>query len=334
MDTRILLLKCLYEAKNPSLCRSFAVITCGNVSPLFQPPELLSFLKISSDFDCLSLGYFLSWVCRTIEGETSVSIENINDTGTKFLMKGLVKGIREAKSCGDGNPAIAGSLCIQLYFATWKDRGMRYLAQALQASEAYCISGLELFSCQFEEEDFKHLIEALASNDSLQALCLEHHLFTLESSLALSKMLKNNSTLKKLSLSSVPQATDTGIFTHLAEGLKHNRTIEDIKLSGFRVLPDDIVHLVRCNNTLRRFDLKDFAPSEHGLELLATALTINTTLETLSYSEDKISKKALPALAERLWASGVLRQLLSITIERTVELFGKQETMTALSKYC
>ena len=334
MDTRILLFKCLYEAKNPSLCRAFARVTCGNVSPLFQPPALLSFLKISSDFDCLSLGYFLSWVCRTIEGETSVSIENINDSGTKFLMKGLVKGIRDAKSCEDSSiPAMAGSLCIQLYFATLSDQGTRYLAQVLQSTEADCISGLELFSCQFEE-DPKYLTEALESSNSLQALCFEHHLFTVETALTLSKVLQSNSTLKKLSLSSAPQATDTEIFTHLAEGLKHNKTIEELKLRGFKICSDDIFHLLRCNNSLRRLDFGNFAPGDRELELLATALTINTTLETLVYSEDKVSKKELPAVAGRLHASGVLRQLLVISIERMVELFGERETMKALREYC
>ena len=66
------------------------------------------------------------------------------------------------------------------------------------------------------------------------------------------------------------------------------------------------------------------------LELLANALTINTTLERLQYESKSVSKAERTALTERLWASGVLHQLLTIALERTMEWFGEQETMEAL----
>ena len=346
VDMRLLLFNCLYEARNPSLYQSLA----GNAHhnpPLFHLDD-----TSMSAFDCLSLGYFLSWVCRTVSSETSICLD-ISNQLTKFLVKGLTEGIREAKSCRGG---IVGSLYIQLDYCAWEHDGLHYLTQLLKSSEGNCISGLELFDSQPTHQDFLCLAEAVETSKSLRALNLHYTSLTKESRLTLGKMLQRNTTLKTLSITTY-QTTE--VITEIAEELKHNSILETVQFQGFigsiglkllaeiisynkhlrtltvintyRHPSDGTVHLIEAlkhNNTLKKITL-------HGdltvpqLELLANVLTINTTLETLEYSES-VSKVERTALTERLWASGVLHQLLTIALERTVEWFGEQETIKAL----
>ena len=303
-----------------------------------------------SAFDCLSLGYFLSWVCRIVSSETSVRFYQINESCTKFLVKGLTEGIREANSCRGGT---VGSLSIQLNYITWEHDGMHYLTQLLQSSEGNCISGLELFGSQLTHQDFLCLAEAVGTSTSLTLLNLQSSL-TKESRLALGKMLQRNATLKTLSIADHQM---TELITDIAEELKHNSVLETLQLEGsisgiglkllaeiisynkhlkaLRVFDinlcssDGTVNLIdalKHNNTLQDFRLFGVILTVPQLELLANALTINTALKKLEHS----SKAELPALAEKLWASGVLHQLLTIALERTMEWFGEQETIKAL----
>ena len=308
-----------------------------------------------SAFDCLSLGYFLSWVCRTVSSETRVQLEDINGTCIKFLVKGLTEGIREANSCGGG---IVGSLCIQLNCITWEHDGLHYLTQLLQSSEGNCISGLVLFGSLLTHQHFLCLAEAVGSSKSLRALSLRYTSLTKESRLALGKMLQRNTTLKTFNITDDPM---TEIITDIAKELKHNSVFETVELEGFisdiglkllaeiisynqhlktlvlrvgRYLcttdgTDYLIEALKHNSTLQNVSLHGVTLTVPQLELLANALTINTTLEKLQYSES-VSKVERTALTERLWASGVLHQLLTIALERTIEWFGEQETIKAL----
>ena len=333
VDMRLLLVNCLYEARNPSLYQSVA----RAAGIMDRSPSLLHFKTSMSAFDCLSLGYFLSWVCRTVSSETSVQLYHINDSCIKFLVKGLTEGIREVKSCGGGS---LGTLYIQLYYCTWEHDGMHYLIQLLQSTEGYCISGLGLY------------------NPWLAQYFL-HTSLTKESRLKLCKLFQRNTTLRTFSIADYQM---TEVITDIAEELKHNSTLESVEFKGhissiglkllaeviscnkhlktlsigstFQHLADSIVYLIEAlkhNSTLKNFFLYGAYLAVPQLELLANVLTINTTLEKMKYS-NSLSKTELTALAKRLLASGVLHQLLTIALERTIERFGQQETARALKK--
>ena len=359
VDMRLLLFNCLYEARNPSLYRSLAVVA-GNMHrnpPLFRLDD-----TSMSAFDCLSLGYFLSWVCRTVSSETSVCLD-INNQLTKFLVKGLTEGIREAKSCRDG---IVGSLYIQLDYYTWEHDGPHYLAEILKSSEGNCISGLELAGSQLTHQHFLCLVEAVGTSKSLRALNLPYTSLTKECRLTLGKMLQRNTTLKTLSIA---DNHITEVITDIAEELKHDSVLETIQFRGSissntltllaeilsynrhlktlsvigryqyssdvcsAVGTDYLIEALKLNSTLQDFSLNGVMLTVPQLELLANALTINTTLEKLEYKSKSVSKAQRTALTERLWASGVLHQLLTIALERTMERFGEQETTKALEKH-
>ena len=354
VDMRLLLFNCLYEARNPSLCQSLAKVA-GNTH---RRPSLLHFSETSmSAYDGLSLGYFLSWVCRTVSSETSAQVHHINGTCIKFLVKGLTEGIREAKSCGGG---CVGTLYIQLNYCTWNHDGMYFLTQLLQSYEGNCISGLEIFDPRITHQDFLCLTEAVETNKSLRLLRLRYISPTKESGLALGTMLQRNTTLKTFSIADY-QITE--LITDIAEGMRHNSVLETVEIEGLissiglKLLAefvsynkqlktlsvfvldanlssvDGIIEALEHNSTLQRLRLHGLNLTVPQLELLANALTINTTLEELEYESHTVSKAELTALSERLWASGVLHQLLTIALERTIEQFGQQETAKAFEKH-
>ena len=353
VDMRLLLFNCLYEARNPSLYQSLAKvagISCRN-------PPLLHFSETSMNaFDCLSLGYFLSWVCRTVSSETSIHLYEINDSCIQFLVKGLTEGIREAKSCGGGS---LGTLFIELNNFTWEHDDMHYLTQLLQSSEGNCISGLELADSQLTDKDFLCLTEAVETSKSLRILNLRDISCALTTACrALGTMLQRNTTLRTFSIA---DHLITEIITDIAEDLKHNSTLETIRFEGFfgsmglKLLAEIIsynkqlktVHVVdksrssdgagyliealKHNSTLQCFSLRGICLTVPQLEQLATVLTINTTLEELEYESESLSKAERTALTQSLLASGVLHQLLIIALERTTEWFGEQEAMKSFA---
>ena len=356
VDTRLLLFNCLYEARNPVLYQS-AAVAAGIMD---RSPPLLHLDKTSmSTFDCLSLGYFLSWVCRTVSSETSVQLYQINDTCMKFLVNGLTEGIREANSCGDGS---VGTLSIQLNHCTWDHNGLHNLFQLLQSSECHCISGLDLACSQLTHQDFLWIVKAVGSSKSLRVLSLRYPPHTKEGRLELCKMLHRNTTLKTFSITDDQM---TKVITDIAEELKHNTILETVEFIGhissigLQLLAEVISHnkhlktlsilnrstiqhsadsivlikALKHNNTLQTFRLFAARLTVPQLQLLANVLTINTTLEKLEYTQF-LSKAECTVLAKRLGASGVLHQLLTIALERTIERFGQQETAKALEKHC
>ena len=366
VDMRLLLFNCLYEAKNPSLYQSVAKVA-GNT---YRSPPLLHLEDTSmSAFDCLSLGYFLSWVCRTVSSEISVHLYRINGTCIKFLVKSLTEGIREAKSCGDGS---LGTLYIHLNYCTWEHDGIQYLTQLLQSSEDNCVrvSGLSLAGSLLTQQDFLCLVDTVGSSKSLRVLSIRYTPLTEEGRLALGKMLHRNTTLRTFNIADF---LINEVITDIAEGLKHNSTLETVKFEGniTSIGLKLLAEIIRHNKHLKTFSIKTFSilskySTYHGtihliealkrnstlqnlcvhginlsvpqLELLANVLTINTTLEKLEYllyvsRSESVLKAELTALAKRLLASGVLHQLFTIALERTIERFGQQETTKALKKY-
>ena len=230
-----------------------------------------------STFDYLSLGYFLPWVCHTVSSEISVHLVLYDDTCTKFLLKGLTEGSREAKSSGGGTCTV-GSLSVQLDCSELKS--LHYLTQLLQSSEGSYISELELCFWQ-TRQNLLHLAEVVGSSTSLKVLELTY-------------IIETNIDSDTYSANGI---------VYLIEALKNNSTLQNLNLSETLTVKQ--------------------------LELLANTLIINTTLEKLEYLQPP-STTELSALAKRLWASGVLYQLLSIAFERTVEWFGEEETIKAL----
>ncbi len=122
---------------------------------------------------------------------------------------------------------------------------------------------------------------------------------------SLADVLMDNTTREAVGIGIYNRISAEGVVGHLAEALKGNSTL--------RVLRLDEYVACRC------------------LGPLAVALTVNTTLERLEIGEERWGRQNVPRnLTEKLMSNGVLQQLLTTAIERTVSKFGGEETGRAL----
>ena len=170
---------------------------------------------------------------------------------------------------------------------------------------AYTVGSLSIQLQCLKFKSYHHLTQLLQSSEGIYICRLA--LFYGHLTLHLAEAVGSSTSLKVLTCILTKERTDTysanGIV-YIFEALKHNSTLQILLLYGTLTVQE--------------------------LELLANTLTINTTLEEVHYEPGFSSTTELSALAKRLWASGVLCQLLTIAFERTVELFGEEETIKAL----
>ncbi len=188
---------------------------------------------------------------------------------------------------------------------------------------------LHLRRCEISDDEAKSLASMLTRNTTLRMLNLSGNRITDVGAWFLADVLtENKSSLSVLNLSA---NRITYVCTpSLAEMLKTNTSLRSLDLSFNNISSEGVEHLadsLKYNHTLRflRLDLRI------GLEALATALTVNTTVEIA----DSIGLKYWrcqppPGLAKKLMANGVLKQLLTIAIDRTVSEFGEEWTSVAL----
>uniref|UniRef100_A0A3B1K697 Si:dkey-118k5.3 n=1 Tax=Astyanax mexicanus TaxID=7994 RepID=A0A3B1K697_ASTMX len=98
-------------------------------------------------------------------------------------------------------------------------------------------------------------------------------------------------------------STDLGCegFRNLAEGLKDNRTVFDLRMAINHIGDTGaacLAELLKTNRTLRDIRLRDNLVTDSGAELLMEALTENTTLEYLWLFDNKLSKECVQKLKE------------------------------------
>ena len=198
----------------------------------------------------------------------------------------------------------------------------------------------------------------MGNSKLLRVLSLHYPSLTEEGRLVLCKMLQRNTTLRTFSIADYLM---TELIIDIAEGLKHNSVLETVRFQGIigsiglkllaeivsynkqlktvHIFDDNLcstdgagclIEALKHNSTLQHFSLRGIYLTVPQLELLASVLTVNTTLEKLKYESHTVSKADLTALSERLLASGVLHQLLTISLERTTKWFGEQEAIKAI----
>ncbi len=186
---------------------------------------------------------------------------------------------------------------------------------------------LHLRGCEIADDEAKSLASMLARNTTLRTLDLSRNEITDVGAWFLADVLTENKSF--LSVLNLSGNRITHVCTpSLAEMLKSNTSLRSLDLSLNSILSEGVDHLadsLKYNRTLRflRLDLRV------GLEALATALTVNTTVKLVD-TFGLMHCRPLPGLAKKLMANGVLKQLLTIAIERTVSEFGEEWTSIAL----
>lgn len=284
------LLNCLYEAQDLSLCQFVA-------SQLNRK----LFIYTANPVDCLSVGYFLSCICRTTSGEFNANITGINDCNVKFLLKGLSHCELLMGSTSDD---MCGHLILKLsdYKQYDTDTGFHAKATALIAEYIRTfatikeidlsgneIQGVNTDKIQEGEDGLIHLAEALMTKTSLVSLTYSGYVsrddcymlkINEQNGPVITQMMCMNQTLRSLSLPS----NDIDVV-YIAEGLKHNSTIKIL-------------------------DLKYSSMSELGMKALSKALITNNSLEVLKISLSLfVGVDFLPYIARVIAHNTGLKQL-------------------------
>ena len=278
------LLHCFFEAQQPSLCQL--------ISSKFN-----EFVKLNSQqlmpVDFVAIGYFITSLLSTSNVPTMhISVVGIDDQCLKLLL------IELSKYPVRGMPMTAGALPGKLIFCldhtTITEQVAKQIASHLKSSPV--ISELSLCNSKIDENGFLRIAEALQTNLSLTKLNLRYTdlRYTGKTGSALTKMLKCNTSLTHLDLSSNKLITDY-IAHCIFKGLQHNTTLVSLNLSHTSIngAESDTVKslnkMLQVNNSLTHLDLSyldisllsDNAHNTfishifHGLEYNNTLLQLN-----------------------------------------------------------
>ena len=225
---------------------------------------------------------------------------------------------------------------------------------AISNKEAMFLAGVIKLSCPLKQftlvirssiisdDNLAHISEALATNMSLHEFHFNGNI-TDSGGFHLAEALKHNTTLQHLDFScplsnmgckyladaltvncSLKQLTlraPNSIF-HIAEALAINTSLQELNLSCIPELRT-ITKVLKHNDTLKILRLQKYHLTTADMESLATAFTVNNTLEMLVFDTYDVPNEALQS---KLLANGVLQKLLEISVEKLVERFGEEQT--------
>ncbi len=349
-----LLLECLHEVQDPTLYQMVAEEWGGERLYLFRP----------SPVACLSAGYLLPRLPYP-----HIELEYLDDQHIVLFTKGLSNGcvdhqqprsgiritLRDLRLCGHDDQCIAQLLSSSFSISHLVlDYGLssidpllvlRCIGEAMATNTSVRSLELEgLFTLELrglrraspsEDSPGPALCEMLERNKTLETLRFRYCAIA-PCVASIAEGLVHNTTLKELVLNDC-DVTDTAAKS-LADMLVNNTTLETLGISSSSfygiyngISAEGVGHLAEAlkgNSTLRVLRL-DERNVRRNLEPLAVALTVNTTLERLEIWEGR--QNNVPRhLNEKLVSNGVLQQLLTIAIERTVSKFGGEETGRAL----
>ena len=315
-----------------------------------------------SPVDCLSVGYFFTWVCRTTTDVSRFEAIDLNDHCVRFLMKGLTKGIAELE--GSKTQELPGSLCVTLFMSNIHADGIHSIAQFLQSSnivKKICLDPiLSSHECNIGELGMRYISEALIRNTSLTELKMMgcNIEVTEENGPVVQKMLENNQTLQTLKLEFNRAISDTGAH-YIGRGLMHNttlkclslpycgitsegvrslaeilmvnRSLEELHLDGNKIADEGVSYLAKglTNTTLKCLSLQCCGITSEGARSLAEMLAVNRSLERLHLSGNKILDEGVSYLSKGLMNTTTLEQLTLRDCDITVK--GLEELANALT---
>ena len=263
----IWLLNCLYEVHDMTLYYLVA-------SELRDAP--LDFTHTLNPTACLSLGYFLPWLCHIYSGVSKCTLWRIDDRGVELVMNGMRKALSDMQTGGQNTSGRLhlgfSSICDVLVYET------KSISQMLQSSNCI-IHTLDFSYYRLSVSPLKCLAESVSRNTSLQVLrvILRPRLEVSQAGPALCEMLEMNRTLQTLRLSGF-----NGIGGYIARGLMHNTALTSLSLEYCAVTDHDMESFARMlasNTSLKHLDLSGNRFSDTGICYLATALEYNTNIK-------------------------------------------------------
>ncbi len=304
------LLHCLYESQNSSLCSFVASQLNGG----------LDLRKCTlSPLDCLSVGYFLSCVCQTTEGEFKVNLNtsSLKNYSVGFLVKELSK-CNCPSSCVEGaaaHVALPGCLALDLRSNKIKGGGVRCLSQLISHSSVIKLD-LSDNRIQKDEDGLKYLLQGLRTNTSNVKVKLAGCSLrvTEDNGPLLEDMFRENTTLKVLNFHNNPDLLTSGL-DYLGKGLCCCVGLVELSLSGCGVTGKEAKSLAKAlmeNNTVKSLDLSYSMLGNDGIFHISSSLKVNSTLQNLNLTNCSLFAMDIKVLVDSLLSNtSLLRLVLS-----------------------
>ena len=266
------LLRCLYEAQDPSLCLYIA-------EQLSYQPRLDN--TSLSPLDCLSLSFFLFsivsnyWKYEKYHAFIYVSLRgcNVGNVGVNCLTKYLIGKINH---CLDVTLILSDN--------NIHEEGASYIAKMLCSNN---IEHLILFGNPIGDTGASFISNAVRETTSLKSLDMFNCGITSQGAEELSRALAQNSSLEKLDIGCNEGVGDEGI-KHIAEALKNNKQLKELHISDCGMADKGAAYLASAlsvNNSVKLLDMRGKL-TKSGLSKLTRALSHNTGLIKLAVSDD------------------------------------------------
>ncbi|KAF9432970.1 hypothetical protein BGZ76_010047 [Entomortierella beljakovae] len=163
-----------------------------------------------------------------------------------------------------------------------------------------------------EPWDFRVLVRSLKAGSILTELDLGMNLIGNTRISVLSKALKFNMSLTRLSLKAFADKIGAEEMLALSEMLKSNTTLTYLCLAFNRIEYDGVLALsegLRANSALTSLNLNSSKVGDSGMFALSAALKVNTTLANLYLSQNLIGPEGAQALSDALKINTALTKL-------------------------
>ena len=199
-----------------------------------------------SPLDCMSVGYFLSLVCRNSRKlRVYLSLCGINDHSFGLLMGELSK---HAEPCPVGD--LHGVTELNISTNTIGDKGIALISTALQTNTT--MTKLDISRCNMSDDGAESLARVLTVNKTLQELDVRYNDISDTGIAHIATALRTKNTLKKLAIGG-ETATDEGALS-LAAALAANYSMEYLNLYWSSTHPDSTLK----NITVRKVGVCSF----------------------------------------------------------------------------
>ena len=293
------LLRCLYEAQDPSLCQFVAEQLWGSLD--LRGTSL-------TPVDCLAIGYFLSSVTLTTGNNKVFTVDlnncSLGDAGTKSLMRSISRHI-------DPHSTVNTHLNMKLERNEIHEEGALHIAEVLNNTSI--VRGLWLLGNPIGDKGLQTIFNSLKQNNTLKVLNVSHCGMTDAGVSSLAEAMNINTTLERLDflqqhtdgkiilvslLRCLYEAQDPSLFQFVAKQLGGSLNLNNTSLTPVDCLAIGYflssVTLTTSNNKVFTVDLDNCSLGDAGTKSLMRSIsrhidphsTLNTHLNMKLESND------------------------------------------------
>ena len=287
------LLRCLYEAQDPSLC-------------LYVAEQLEYKLNLRdtslSPLDCLSLSFFLFSVVSSDCKEVFVGLDSchIGDLGVNCLTKYL-----QSSNIDHGV-----KVALNLRGNNIHEEGASYIGKMLCSNNI--VEHLYLWHNPIGDTGASFISNAVRETTSLKTLNMCDCGITSQGAEELSRALAQNSSLEKLDIGQNGGVGDEGV-RHIAEALEHNKQLNlALNLRNNNIHEEGASYIAKMlcsSNIVEHLYLSGNPIRDTGASFISNAVRETTSLKTLNMCACGITSQGAEELSRALPQNSSLEKL-------------------------